>query len=106
MVIKPTSKEIFARFFFYQFQRIFSYYRGLIPDHMQASFRMEDLYRYYFLLPPVTEQIEIANHLDKKSAEINHSIHVIKVQIERLQEWRRALIAEAVTGQINIHKVT
>lgn len=106
MIIKPTSKDIVARFFFYQFQRIFSYYRGLIPDHMQASFRMEDLYRYYFLLPPLTEQIEIANHLDKKLAEINRAVDVIKVQIERLQEWRRALIAEAATGQINIRKVT
>lgn len=106
MIIKPTSKEIIARFFFYQFQRIFFYYRGLIPDHMQASFRMEDLYRYCFLLPPVTEQIEIANHLDEKSAEINRAINVTRVQIERLQELRRALIAEAVTGQINIQKVT
>ena len=106
MVIKPTSNKIVARFFFYQFQRIFSFYRGLIPDHMQASFRMEDLYRYCFLLPPVTEQIEIADHLDKKLAETNHAITAIKVQIERLQEWRRALIGEVVTGQINIQKVT
>jgi type I restriction enzyme S subunit len=53
-------------------------------------------------LPPLGEQQEIANHLDAKTSELTDLIHRIEDGIDRLKEYRTALISAAVTGQIDV----
>lgn len=102
MLIRPLSKKVFIRFYYYHFQPLFSLERGMIPDHMQPSFRMEDLYSFYVALPPFAEQEEIAHTLDAEMEKLDtlgdEAIHLIK----RLKERRSALISEAVTGKIDV----
>ena len=73
MIIKPLKDRntINIRFYFYHKQPLFKFERGLIPEHMQASFRMEDLYQYKICLPPINEQQQIANFLDNATAKID-----------------------------------
>lgn len=97
MVIIPTGKGIITRFQYYHLQPKFSYERGLIPEHMQASFRMEDLYSYKFAVPPLQEQQTIANYLDKATAKIDTLIEKQTRLIELLKEKRQAVISTAVT---------
>lgn len=52
--------------------------------------------------PPVAEQRAIAHFLDREMAEIDALITKIETAIERLQEYRTALITEAVTGKIDV----
>jgi hypothetical protein len=47
MIIWATSDACEARFFYYHFQPLFQFQRALIPDHMQASFRIEDWVRLH-----------------------------------------------------------
>lgn len=54
------------------------------------------------LLPPIAEQQQIAEYLDKKTAEIDSTINKFKVQIDKLKEYRQALITEVVTGKIDV----
>ena len=50
-------------------------------------------------LPPVDEQIAIANFLDCKYSEIDGLIKVKQEKIETLKQYRQSLIFEAVTGK-------
>ncbi|EPY5581808.1 restriction endonuclease subunit S [Campylobacter upsaliensis] len=52
-------------------------------------------------LPPLQEQKEIAEFLDKKCEKINSVIEKTKRQIELIKEYKNTLINEAVCGRIN-----
>lgn len=53
-------------------------------------------------LPPVVEQRAIADFLDHETAEIDQLTTKVETAIERLQEYRTALITTAVTGKIDV----
>ena len=53
----------------------------------------------HLLLPPITEQQEIASYLDKRCAQIDASISKAQKEIELLQEYKQSLITEVVTGK-------
>lgn len=55
------------------------------------------------LVPNVEEQVEIANNLDNICTEIDRLIKSNNKTIEKLQEYRKSLIYEAVTGKIEIN---
>ena len=52
------------------------------------------------LLPPKHEQAEISKFLDRDAAARNDAATEIQTSVERLTEYRAALITAAVTGQI------
>ena len=51
------------------------------------------------VLPPMEEQIEIANYLDSKCAAIDQAITDKTQQIETLKAYKSSLIYEYVTGK-------
>ncbi|MGB5594636.1 MAG: restriction endonuclease subunit S [Crocosphaera sp.] len=53
-------------------------------------------------IPPIDEQKAIATYLDTKTAQIDQIIQRIKTQIEKLQELRKTLINDVVTGKIKV----
>ncbi|EOE5701781.1 restriction endonuclease subunit S [Campylobacter upsaliensis] len=55
-------------------------------------------------LPPLQEQKEIAEFLDKKCEKINSAIEKTKKQIELVKEYKNTLINEAVCGRINLER--
>ncbi len=102
MIIRPVDCSTDPRFYYYHFQPVFSYHRSLIPDHMQPSFRMEDLYGFPMALPPKGEQVEIASYLDDKLVGFRALENEAQSAITLLQERRAALISAAVTGKIDV----
>ncbi len=102
MIIRPLSSDVKVRFFFYHFQPLFSLERRMIPDHMQPSFRMEDLYSFRVAVPPVSEQNQIAEYLDDAVNRFDELIGEGDNGIALLQERRSALISAAVTGKIDV----
>ncbi|QNS15905.1 restriction endonuclease subunit S [Mannheimia bovis] len=61
-----------------------------------------DLVRLPICIPSETEQTIIANYLDKKTEKINHLQNKIERVIERLKEYRSALITQVVTGKVKV----
>jgi type I restriction enzyme, S subunit len=55
-------------------------------------------------LPPFHEQIAIAHYLDTQALRIDTLIAKVESAIERLQEYRTALITAAVTGKIDVRR--
>ncbi len=53
-------------------------------------------------LPPLEEQKEIADYLDKKCEDIDKAISIKQGLIEKLNEYKKSLIFEVVTGKIEI----
>ena len=53
-------------------------------------------------VPPLDEQRAIAEFLDRETARIGDLISRVETTIERLQEYRAALITAAVTGRIDV----
>lgn len=54
------------------------------------------------IVPPMNEQISIANFLEQKTAEIDSLVSEIQAQIQKLKEYRQSLIFEVVTGKIDV----
>jgi type I restriction enzyme S subunit len=54
--------------------------------------------------PPLEEQKRTAKHIEAQTSRIDSLISKIKEAIERLKEYRTALISAAVTGQIDVRE--
>ena len=57
------------------------------------------------LCPPNTEQAAIVDYIDKATSEIDTAIARARRQIELLQEYRTRLIADVVTGKLDVREV-
>ncbi|EKK0585952.1 restriction endonuclease subunit S [Campylobacter upsaliensis] len=64
----------------------------------------DDIKNFKIPLPPLQEQKQIANFLDKKCEKINSVIEKTKKQIELIKEYKNTLINEAVCGRINLER--
>jgi len=56
----------------------------------------------HFPGPPLSEQRAIADFLDGETAKIDDMVAKVEAAIDRLQEYRTALITAAVTGKIDV----
>ncbi|WP_418284847.1 restriction endonuclease subunit S [Halorubrum sp. DTA46] len=63
---------------------------------------MEDIKKLKMPLPPIEEQEEIVDHLNEELGKFDESIEKIQEGIDRLKEYRTALLTNAVTGQIDV----
>ncbi|MFN2397909.1 MAG: restriction endonuclease subunit S [Gemmatimonadaceae bacterium] len=63
------------------------------------------IYPAEFPSPPLREQRIIADYLDAETAKIDQMVAKVEAAIERLQEYRAALITAAVTGKIDVRGV-
>ncbi len=62
------------------------------------------IYPAAFPRPPLPEQSAIAAYLDKETAKLDALVGKVEEAVERLQEYRTALITAAVTGKIDVRK--
>lgn len=60
----------------------------------------------FFPLPPLLEQQAIVDFLDHKTKQIDQQNFKIQQAIDRLKEYRTALITNAVTGKIDVRQVS
>jgi len=84
-----------------------SYWQWLASAFIQATIQNVSAERYASLwlpVPPLPEQLAIAHFLDRETAKIQRMVATIETAIERLQEYRTALITAAVTGKIDVRE--
>lgn len=65
----------------------------------------QDIRRELLPIPPIEEQISIANYLDDKVVEIDSATARINQQIELLGKYRKQVINDAVTGKVRVGEV-
>lgn len=101
---RPNTGELYPCFSKYYFRNILM--RTFFIKEMnlvtRASLSQDLLKKLPVPLPPVSEQIEIAEFLDKKSAIFEKLTKNAEAAIELMKERRTALISAAVTGKIDV----
>lgn len=84
---------------YYLVYAAFSYAKSMIPNHMQPSFRKEDLNNIYVPYVNLETQQKIADYLDVEVEKLDKQRELIKRKVELLKEYKEALIFEVVTGK-------
>lgn len=67
-------------------------------------FNIDDLKTIYTSVPPFQEQVEIVNYIETESQRINTTISKIEKELAITEEYKTTLIAEAVTGKIDVRR--
>ncbi len=67
----------------------------------QPNISTREIGDFYISLPPLNEQRQIAEFLDKKCEKIDKAIGLIEQEINKMKEYKTSLIDKAVKGQIN-----
>ncbi|WP_347217018.1 restriction endonuclease subunit S [Chryseobacterium sp.] len=65
-------------------------------------FPTENFNNFYFPIPPIQEQKEIVNYLEKQTSKIDQAINQKTEQITKLKEYKQSLINEIVMGKIKV----
>lgn len=63
-----------------------------------------DMKKAQIPVPPLSEQTAIVSNIEKETSVITKTIATIEKEIALVQEYRTALIAEAVTGKIDVRE--
>lgn len=74
--------------------------RGIMEMRLRLYF--DELGQIPLVYPPVEEQNQIVQYLDELENNVLQTVSKINREIELLQEYRTALISEAVTGKIDV----
>ena len=65
---------------------------------------VDTIRNYWLTEPPLIEQAAIATYIDCETSKIDTLIAKIREGIDRLKEYRTALISAAVTGKIDVRE--
>ena len=105
IVCKP-SENVYAGYYNYLIQfKGFQEYVGLLGKgimEIREAVRWTALKSVFVPLPDLPTQRRIAGFLDRETARIDRLIEKNDQSINRLREYRSALITAAVTGQIDV----
>lgn len=69
--------------------------RGVIESRLRLY--PEQFYTFPVIIPPIQEQLQIADYLDKKCEEIDSLVELQEQMIAQLTEYKQSVITEAVT---------
>ncbi|MFC1888542.1 restriction endonuclease subunit S [Thermodesulfobacteriota bacterium] len=83
-------------------QEIDNYSRGIVKDRNRLYW--EDFKAMPTCYPPLEEQVRIANAIDQATADIDMVITRANREIELLNEYRTRLIADVVTGKLDVRE--
>lgn len=99
--VRPFNDKLLTRFAKYYFRS--EHQRLYLAKEMnlvtRASLSQDLLKSMPVLVPPMVEQIEIADYLDKKCEAIDESIRKKELLVEKLLQYKKSLIYEVVTGK-------
>lgn len=87
------------RYFYYAFIASKSILIDKAKGGTQPNISQDIIKRHRLPVPPLEEQRQIADCLDKKCAEIDKLIAIKQQKIETLTEYKKSLIYEYVTGK-------
>jgi type I restriction enzyme S subunit len=72
--------------------------------HGTRAIRMDQWRQVAVPIPPESEQASIIDFLDKETVKIDTLLARVRAAVNRLEEFRVALISAAVTGKIDVRE--
>jgi type I restriction enzyme S subunit len=67
-----------------------------------GTLNRNNIHDLYIAIPEIVEQQAIATHIDNETGKAEILIEKISNSVNKLQEYRTALISAAVTGKIDV----
>lgn len=104
-IIKSDAKKIYYKLLYYilSSERYINHITSLSNLNTQLNIGMKVLEKSKLATSPdLTEQQKIANFLDMKTAQLDSIISKKQLLIEKLEEAKKSLISEVVTGKVKI----
>lgn len=103
-VLKPNSNNIskYLDWLFHTIEFADEFYRwghGIVDDLWTTNW--SDMKKISIPIPPLEEQKDISNFLDKKCSEIDSLTADIEKQISLLEDYKKSIITGAVTKGLN-----
>ncbi len=103
MTLFRSQKNEFLYFVFNS--RLFEYQSSAFLTATINQLTVGSLYDFKVPIPVRSEAVSIANFLSHETSTIDRVIFTIERAIDRLNEYRAALITNAVTGKIDVREV-
>ena len=102
MLIRNQSKKYETRYLMYYLSS--NHFWNWYDYNQRGQTSIKHLYQeqfetFVFPIPPLSEQQEIVDYLDKKCSAIDKLIDVKTKKLETLKEYKKSLIYECVTGK-------
>ena len=70
----------------------------------RGALTCEDLRHFRVVLPPITTQEAILQSIDDSLAEVERALRIAESEIDLLREYRTRLIADVVTGKLDVRE--
>ena len=101
VTIRLDVNEIASSKYMHYFLHSFDVAKGFygMGDGVRQSLPFEGCKKITLLLPPLAEQQAIADYLDEKCAAIDKLIAIKQAKIDKLNDYKKSLIYEYVTGK-------
>jgi type I restriction enzyme S subunit len=101
--LQPDQRKLLPYFLLY----FVKFYRphwmfDAVGSRKDPNISQEIIKNILIPIPPIKEQLSIIEHIEKESTTIETTTARIHREIELLKEYKTALIAEAVTGRIDV----
>ncbi len=99
-----AENEVYGEFLFrfIQSNQTCQYFESNSTGITRFSLGKSAIENLSILLPPLSEQTQIASFLDGKTQRIDELVSEQQRSIELLKEYRQSLISDAVTGKIDV----
>ena len=92
-------------FFYLQSAAIWNFFRREVTGTTIFNLSLESIRNIPVALPSLPEQLEISSFLGLRTAEFNELINKVNREIDLLREYRIRLIADVVTGKLDVRGV-
>ena len=95
--IRPRTNQLEHRYAKYLLEVVRTELHSVATGSTYDAVTVDEVSNTICVVPPLSEQTQIANFLDRKTEQIDELIRIKERRIELLQEQRTALINQAVT---------
>ncbi|PRD10421.1 restriction endonuclease subunit S [Bacillus sp. MYb56] len=103
--IRPNQEKLIGKYLLYCLksdfirQQFYSSANGVT----RYGLSKDSIRNALFPMPPTNEQIDIANYLHRQNEVTIQSVYFIKEQVRKMNEYKQSLIAEVVTGKLDVY---
>jgi len=102
MLLKPNNDIVDEKYLYYSSKVFTKELRKYATGVKVYRFNITDLKTIYTSVPPIQEQQKIVKYIEIEIQRIDKTISTIEKEIDLVVEYKKALIAEAVTGKIDV----
>lgn len=100
LILKPYSKIVNEKYLYYSSKIFTKELQKFATGVKVYRFNINDLKTIYTTIPPKSEQTQIVQHIETQTKKIEATIRKIERELDLVEEYKVALISEAVTGKI------